>query len=496
MADLQFGTLAHGRVTTESRDATISRGVQPRTSEHASPGLSVSPPGLSLTHNFAWTLAGNLIYAGCQWLVIVLLAKLGSAEMIGQYALALAVAYPITLLANLQLRTLFVTDHQTKYPFGEMLGLRLVLSAAAVLAILVTCKIAAYGGPATSLALIIGVAQLVDCISENYYGICQRHERLDRIARSQMLRSILSFFALALAMYYTGNLLWGAAGFVLGRLLVLLGYDAGRDTFTLAGTYSDRHGTSFRHPSYWERIRPRWNFRKQLEMVWVAFPLGAASVLVSLNGNMPRYVIERYLGPHELGIYAALNYIPAAGLMIAIALGNAVFARLSKLYFTGDLPGFTRVLIKSATICAGLGIAGLLASAVAGRQVLTLLYRPEYAERSDLLLLLMAVGAVGCLASCLGCAITATSQFRAQVALFLVVTTSSVVACFLLIPRRGLHGAALAALVSMSVQLLGTAFLIYRAMVKAPANRGPAFRSSLNLRSTFNCESSQFTRLR
>src|ERR1700690_1751773 len=66
--------------------------------------------GLPLTHNFAWTLVGNVVYAACQWTIVVVLAKLGNADMVGEFALALAVAFPITLLANLQLRSVFVTD--------------------------------------------------------------------------------------------------------------------------------------------------------------------------------------------------------------------------------------------------------------------------------------------------------------------------------------------------------------------------------------------------
>jgi O-antigen/teichoic acid export membrane protein len=115
-----------------------------------------------------------------------------------------------------------------------------------------------------------------------------------------------------------------------------------------------------------------------------------------------------------------------------------------------------------------------LGSAVLGRQILTILYRPQYAEHVDLLLWLMAVGAVGCVASCLGCAMSAAGQFRQQVPLFIVVTGSSFVACYFLIPWRGLQGAALAALVSMCVQLIGTIFIVYRALQKrARALRPP-----------------------
>ena len=54
---------------------------------HSSP-LAVVAPALRVT--FAWTLAGNVVYAGCQWGMISILAKLGSAAGVGQFALGLA----------------------------------------------------------------------------------------------------------------------------------------------------------------------------------------------------------------------------------------------------------------------------------------------------------------------------------------------------------------------------------------------------------------------
>ena len=423
--------------------------------------------GLSVRHNFAWTLAGNITYALSQWAVVVLLAKLGNAEMVGRFALALAVAYPITYIAHLQLRVVFVSDQESKYPPADVLGLRLMLSALALAILFTTCKIAGYTAQTTAVVMIVGVAQLMDCLSENFYAISQKHERMDRIARSQMFRSALSLTLVSSALYLTHSLMWGVTGYVLSRATILLSYDSARSTFALAGRVPAR-GTFF------DRIRPHWDFRKQLGMIWVALPLGAVSVLGSLNGNMPRYFIEKTSGPADLGIFSALNYIPIAAVMVCTALGYAAFSRLSKLFYAGDLGGFELVLAKAVAVCGGMGIAGLLGSALFGRQILTILYRPQYAEHVDLLLWLMAVGAVGCVASCLGCAMSAAGQFRPQVPLFIVVTGSSFAACYFLIPWRGLQGAALAALVSMTVQLLGTSFIVYRALAKRARALKPA----------------------
>jgi O-antigen/teichoic acid export membrane protein len=421
----------------------------------AAPACQTRAAGLSLTSNFIWTFAGNILYAGCQWAVVVVLAKLASAEVVGQYALGLAVGYPITFIANLQLRTLFVTDLAGKYPFFEMMGVRYVLAAISIVVVAITCALGRYDAVTAGVILVIALAQIVDCLSENYYGVMQREERLDRISVSLVLRSMLGSGALIAGVYFTHNLLWGVTGLVLGRGLVLVCYEARFGVCDITG----------REP-YIFRFRPQWNLPRQLRMVWIALPLGIVSILVAINGNAPRYVIEHSLGRHELGIYSAISYVPSGCFMIATALGYAVFARMAKLFFNGDVNQFKIILLKTGAICAGLGAAGFLGSALLGRVGLTILYRPEYAQHVDLLRWLMIVGAVQCLNTTLGCALTAASQFRVQVPIFVVVTASSLLSCALLIPKLGLRGAALGVLIATIVQLVLTAIAMQRAMVR------------------------------
>ena len=76
-------------------------------------------PGLSLRKNFTWTLAGNVVYAGCQWGMLVVLAKLGTPEMLGQFALALAITAPVMMFAYLGLRNVLATDARSEYLFGH-----------------------------------------------------------------------------------------------------------------------------------------------------------------------------------------------------------------------------------------------------------------------------------------------------------------------------------------------------------------------------------------
>lgn len=75
---------------------------------------------LSLRQNFSWTFVGNVVYAACQWGMLVALTKLGTPEMVGQFTLGLAVTSPVFLFSNLQLRTLMATDAKQEYHFSTL----------------------------------------------------------------------------------------------------------------------------------------------------------------------------------------------------------------------------------------------------------------------------------------------------------------------------------------------------------------------------------------
>src|SRR5208337_2287366 len=60
----------------------------------------------SLRRNFAWTSFGNIVQSGCNWALILVIAKFGTPWMVGQYAIGQAVTGPIIVFAQLQLRYL------------------------------------------------------------------------------------------------------------------------------------------------------------------------------------------------------------------------------------------------------------------------------------------------------------------------------------------------------------------------------------------------------
>src|SRR6266849_2996333 len=77
-----------------------------------------------LRNNIFWILLGRGVQAASQWGILIVLAKLGSVEMIGRYTLALAITAPVILFFELKLREVQASDANDRHHFREYLSLR------------------------------------------------------------------------------------------------------------------------------------------------------------------------------------------------------------------------------------------------------------------------------------------------------------------------------------------------------------------------------------
>jgi O-antigen/teichoic acid export membrane protein len=389
---------------------------------------------LTLRSNFSWTFIGNAVYAACQWGMLVVLAKLGSPEMVGKFTLGLAVTAPVIMFTNLQLRSVQATDARKEYLFCDYLGLRLIGTLLALVVITVI-GISGYQSQTLLIILLVGLAKAFESISDVFYGLIQQHERMDRIATSLMLKGPLSLLLLGMGVYISGSLTWGVAGLASAWAIVLIGYDI-------------RSGILMTS----KMPQPRWNPSILKKLVWLALPLGFVMMLGSLYFNIPRYFIERYLGERQLGIFASIAYLMVAGNMVVNALGESASPRLAKYYASGDVKAFRSLLIKLVGVALLLGGTAFLIALIAGRQILTLFYTAEYAEQANLFVWLMIAAGISYVSSFLGYGMTAARCFRIQMPLFITVATTSAIACLWLLPKMQLLGAAIALIFAATVQ--------------------------------------------
>jgi O-antigen/teichoic acid export membrane protein len=413
--------------------------------------------GLSLRANFSWTFVGNAINAGAWWAMTIVLAKLGSPEHVGQFALGLATTAPIFLFATLRLRDVQATDSRQEYLFGDYFALRLITTALAFLAVVGIVLVSGFQPETALVVLATAASKSSEAISDAFYGLFMQQERLDRIAKSMIIKGPLSLIGLGVGFYLTGSVFWGVVGLTLARAVIMVGYDMRNATLTL-----NPSSNPFTHIIPRDFPGPRWNAAILGRLAWLTLPLGFVTMLISFNANIPRYFIEGHLGAYQLGIFAAITSFQKAAPTVVQALGRSASPRLAKYHAANNVRAFRRLTLRLAGLGVLLGSAGVLVAVVAGRPLLKLFYGPEYVL-PGLFVLVMIDAGLDYISTMLLFVITSARYLRIQLPLYLLTTGTIALACFLLIPSVGLAGAAIASIIAELVRLAGSLAAVWHA---------------------------------
>lgn len=434
------------------------------------------PVSASLRRNFSWTMLGNVFYALCQWGMLAVLAKLGTPEMVGQLALALAVSAPIMLFANLKLRSVQATDARDEYGFGTYFGLRLITTPVALTTIMGIAWLR-FDVAAGLVITLMGMAKAIESISDIFFGLMQKQELMSTIARSQILKGALSFASFALAMVVTDSLVWSVACIALSWAAVLVLYDVPNAAAVL--TLSCCHRRRPRRLASLFMLRPNWSVSSLARLSWRAVPLGLAVMLGSLGSNVPQYFIEHFRGTYDLGLYASMSYPMVAGSLVISALSQSATPRLAKYCATQNSTAFRTLLMKLLAIGFLLGVAGIGIVALVGNDILRLLYGTQYARQADVFLLIMVAVAVRYLYVFLGTAVNAMRRFGIQLPIHVIGTVFLIGLCAFLVPSHGMVGAACALVFTELLQAALYAIVVWRALATDSfAREGDRFDTS------------------
>jgi O-antigen/teichoic acid export membrane protein len=407
------------------------------------PTAPIAAPPLRVT--FAWTLVGNIIYAGCQWGMISVLAKLGSTTGVGQFALALAITAPVLMLTNMWLRAVQATDAKSEFEFADYFTLRATSTATALMLVLAVIAVAGYGRTTGVIVMLVACAKAVESFTDIVAGLLQKHERLDLVAISFMLKGSFSLISFSAIYFLFRSVAAAAAGLCTTWLLVFLCYDL-QLARRLLGP-----GARFFH----------WNRSHLQQLAKVAAPLGIVTTLSTLNFNVPRYALQHFRGISELGIFSALGYVVVVITLLVNALGQSAVVRLSTYFAKGKAHDFSRLLMRMSVLCVAAAGIGLALCQLIGHSVIRLVYGREYAAHIGLLKLFIVASGISAIAAVLSFGMTAARRFCAQLPVLLATISTCATAVWFLTPRWGMTGAAIALCLSAVVQASG-GFLVIR----------------------------------
>ena len=255
----------------------------------------------SLRTAVAWTFAGNTIYAACQWAMLVIVAKLGSADAVG------ALCPGVRRNGSGDVADRSATEggagyrYLGRFAFGHYLAVRLLTSGAALLGLSDVCLV--HAEQSCSRCDAVNRGRESDRVGE------RRHIRLTAPPGYAEHRGLHDSQGDVVAgefgrrLYFTANLRLACLALACAWTAVLGLYD-----LRVAGKLIS--------------LRPIWNARALRSLVALAAPLGLVMGIMSLQANVSRYVIGASLGVGSVGTFAAIASLGMIGITVCAALGQ------------------------------------------------------------------------------------------------------------------------------------------------------------------------------
>jgi O-antigen/teichoic acid export membrane protein len=427
-------------------------------------------PPLSLRVNFSWMLLGQVVYSGCQFGVLVALARLASVEAVGQFALGLAVAMPIMTFSMLHLRAIQATDARDEFAFGEYLALRLLTTGMAFIVITAFALLGTSSLLLMRMILAGGLMASADAFSDVLCGACQRRERLDGVAKALLLKGALGLVSVAIVAFAGGGAFAAAMALAIIRWFILLSCELPIAARTLGG----KPGSA---------LRPKWRWARMARLARLALPLGVVMLLISLQTHIPRYFLGCHASVADVGVFVSLITLTNLGALVVNALGQTASPRLAAYFHSGQRGEFLSLTVRLALLGASLGAFGVFLAAVAGPQILRLIHGSDYVGYETALLLLMVAAAINYVGPPLGYAATAARQVRPQPVIHAINLAITGSLAWFLAPH-GVRGLSCAVLVSSITTTLLFAGLVFWAL--RPSGRQFAPVRRLTWQTTIN----------
>lgn len=394
--------------------------------------------------NFSWSFAGNVIYAISQWVLLIIITRVGSSYDAGVYSLGLAITAPFILLINLNFTAIQSTNLQIQFGFLSFKMIRLLGNLSFFTVFSVILVMSSYDFNVSIVLLLIALMKVVESVSDLYYGLFQYNERLDLVAKSVMSRGLIGTLLFGLGYYYFHELYIAVAFILIYWFMNLLFYDSQKGKRLLKRMPKSRYTFSM-----WDLVK-------------LGIPLGIAACIASFNVNIPRVFLENYLTFEDLGYFSAVFYMVLIMGKFMTSLANTFLPRLARLYEQNDLRNFIRILKMIILMLFILFLIILNFTYFFGSELLGFIYGEEYKNLRKLLMLILFYGLLNYLGFVFETGLNAMKEYRFRMFNEVFVSSVIIIGCLYFIPNFSLIGAALVLILSAFVKcsFLLTLFLV------------------------------------
>lgn len=325
-----------------------------------------------------WNAIGGMLNAGQSAVVLIFVSHNLGIFAAGTVTIAYAVANLFLSMGKYGVRNYQVTDQEEKYSFGDYFYSRIVVLVT-VISVLFLYLIyeTATGEYTCEKAVVIfefSLLKLVDAFEDVYLGRYQQQGRLDVGAKIMAVRLMISTVIIC-------GLICVGAGIHIAIWCGLIG-SVFLDLYFLKETFHIANASI-----------SKWNKSDVRKLLIVCFPLCIGTTLATYSGNVPKYLIDRYMDEQTQAIF---GYIMMPVFVIMLAnhfIYQPMIKEQSELWKDHKRKIFNRKILKQCLIVAFLTVVMVVGGILIGLPMLSVMYHVDLTPfRKEFVFLLLGGG--------------------------------------------------------------------------------------------------------
>lgn len=304
--------------------------------------------------NIIWNTFGSIFYSACQWLITVIVYHVADLNAAGFLSLAMTTSSSFSAISLFGMRSYQVSDVKREYSQHEYVGSRVLTCIVAF----VTCALASIWGNNIYQILCIDAFMLIrvaEAMVDVLNGEEQKLDRYDLIGKSYIIRGTATVVIFTVGLMTLKNLMITLFIIAIVNLLIAFVFDWKKTTAL-------------------EQIKPIIYNKKIRTLLMQCVPIVVFSFLFSLEGLIPKNVLQQLEGTESLGAYSTI----ASPTLVISVLANVVFNPFlpvfASVYQNGEYNRFLKLLHKVYIALAGLAIVTTIGALLLGRWGLSLLF--------------------------------------------------------------------------------------------------------------------------
>jgi O-antigen/teichoic acid export membrane protein len=379
--------------------------------------------GRAWANDASWLLGANVLRNLGLIVILVFLARLTTPEVVGRYALALAITTPVFTFAQLGIKGIYLTI-ATRH---RLVAYSTLLIASTMVAVLISLVLAVTFFPQGVLTvLIVALIKVADSFAELFTAPLQLAGSTRTVFLAGAVTAILGSMATLSALVMTGSLD--------ASLVALLVVSAAATLLILVipALRGSSEATNLSHGVLLE-WRP---------LLLAGVPMGLTNSVLALVVALPQYFLAPLHGQASVGIFAVLMYLLAVADIFTGTLTQAWIPSARRaVAAAATRVAFVRGVLLTAgrwtLIFVPLSAAGLLIGAV----LLPVMFGAEYALDTQRAIALAIAVLVLPLAHFGSTAVVVRNLYTHSVIASVIAATVVALASAMLVPPFGILGA-------------------------------------------------------